>query len=180
MAKITKVKYSLSSVLSKRRIYSAGSNWRISHTLLSKRELLLSGTGAVFEGWLEIKIRIITLVLPTKLPERKGNSAGLWVHHNKSSPLTNSNCHPSQDTPDQDCKNGHALQRFCKDSGGWLASLMPLYKWGKAQGSWFRAQVNPQLLPLLFFCRILDKSCYGVCVSHQEMVLTSGRCKTEK
>lgn len=174
-----KVKYSLSSLLSKRRMYSAGSNWHISHTLLSKGELLLSGTGAVFEGWLEIKIRIITLVLPTKLPERKGNTAGLWVHHNKSGPLTNSNHHPGQDTPDQDYKNGHALQDFCKDSERWLASLMPLYKWGKAQGSWSRAQATPQLLPLLFFHPTVDKSCYGVCVSHQEMVLTSRRCKTE-
>lgn len=51
-------------------MYSTGSNWHISHTLLSKGELLLSGTGAVLEGWLEIKIRIIALVLPTKLPER--------------------------------------------------------------------------------------------------------------
>lgn len=43
-------------------MYSTGSNWHISHTLLSKGELLLSGAGAVFAGW---------LVLPTKLPDRE-------------------------------------------------------------------------------------------------------------
>lgn len=73
-----KVKYPLSSVLSRRRMYSTGSNWRISHTLLSKGELLLSGAAAMSEGWLEIKIRIIMLVLSTKLPDREGNTAGLY------------------------------------------------------------------------------------------------------
>ena len=58
-------------------MYSTGSHWRISHTLLSKGELLLSGTGGGFEGWLEIKIGTITLVLPTELPDREGSTAGL-------------------------------------------------------------------------------------------------------
>lgn len=52
MAKLVKVKYSLSFVLLRRRIYSIGSNWHISHLLLFKGELLLSGTGACLEvGW---------------------------------------------------------------------------------------------------------------------------------
>lgn len=88
-----KVKYSLSSVLSRQRMYSTGSNWRVSHMFLFERELLLSGTGAVLEGWLEIKIRVIILVLPTRLLEREGSPAGLYcslqVHHKESGPLTN-------------------------------------------------------------------------------------------
>jgi hypothetical protein len=55
-------------------MYSIGSNWHVSHTLLSKGELLLSGAGAVFGGWLEIEVGMITLVLPTKLPERAGKT----------------------------------------------------------------------------------------------------------
>lgn len=49
-----KVKYSWSPVLSRRRMYSTGANWHFSHPFLFKGELLLSGTGAVLGGWLEI------------------------------------------------------------------------------------------------------------------------------
>lgn len=66
-------------------MHSTGSHWPISHTLPSRRELLSSGTGAVFGVCLEIYIRSVTLVLPTKLPEKKAElqtpnlqAEGLW------------------------------------------------------------------------------------------------------
>lgn len=43
-------------------MYSTGSHWRISHTLLSEGELFLSGAG--FEGWLEIKIGLLHRCFP--------------------------------------------------------------------------------------------------------------------
>lgn len=56
--------------------------------LLSEGELLLSAAGVVLEGWLEIKIRVITLVLPTKLLEREGSPAGLYcLLRQESGPL---------------------------------------------------------------------------------------------